>query len=109
VQRKLTAIMAVDVVCYARLMERDEATALARLRADRREIVMPRVASYGGRVVKLMGDGSLIEFASIVSAVACAVEIQDAVAGGADEPPDRRIRYRIGLNLGDVIVARHLG
>ena len=74
-QRKLTAIMAADVVGYSRLMEMDEAGTLARLQANRREIVMPRIASYGGRVVKLMGDGSLVEFASIVSAVACAVEI----------------------------------
>ncbi len=105
VQRKLTAIMATDVVGYARLMESDEADTLARLQANRWELVMPRVASYGGRVVKLMGDGSLVEFASIVSAVACAVELQNAMAGsGADEPADRRIRYRIGLNLGDVMV-----
>jgi len=105
VQRKLTAIMAADVVGFARLMELDEAGTLARLQANRREVVMPRVASYGGRVVKLMGDGSLIEFASIVSAVACAVEIQNAMAAaGEGEPADRRIRYRIGLNLGDVIV-----
>jgi adenylate cyclase len=105
VQRKLTAIMAADVVGFARLMELDEAGTLARLQANRREVVMPRVASYGGRVVKLMGDGSLIEFASIVSAVACAVEIQNAMAAaGEGEPVDRRIRYRIGLNLGDVIV-----
>ena len=104
-QRKLTAIMATDVVGYSSLMELDEAGTLARLQANRREIVMPRIASYGGRVVKLMGDGSLVEFASIVSAVACAIEIQDAMAGaGPDEPADRRIRYRIGLNLGDVIV-----
>jgi adenylate cyclase len=104
-QRKLTAIMAADVVGYSRLMELDEADTLARLQANRRAIVMPRIASHGGRVVKLMGDGSLIEFASVVSAVACALEIQVAMAGtDAREPADRRIRYRIGLNLGDVMV-----
>jgi len=104
-QRKLTAIMAADVVGYSRLMELDEAGTLARLQANRREIVMPRIASHGGRVVKLMGDGSLIEFASVVSAVACAVEIQGAMANAnAGEPEDRHIRYRIGLNLGDVMV-----
>ncbi|HEY1384540.1 MAG TPA: tetratricopeptide repeat protein [Dongiaceae bacterium] len=104
-QRKLTAIMAADVVGYSRLMELDEAGTLLRLQANRREIVMPRIASHGGRVVKLMGDGSLIEFGSVVSAVACAVEIQGAMAStDADQPADRRIRYRIGLNLGDVMV-----
>src|SRR5206468_2258657 len=103
--RKLTAIMAADVVGFSRLMELDEADTLARLQANRREIVMPSIASHGGRVVKLMGDGSLVEFASVVSAVACAVEIQSAMAKtGHDQPADRRIRYRIGLNLGDVMI-----
>src|SRR6266404_4255916 len=97
--------MAADVVGYSHLMELDETDTLARLQANRQEIVMPRIASHGGRVIKLMGDGSLVEFASIVSAVACAVEIQRAMAGtGVDQPADRRIRYRIGLNLGDVMV-----
>ena len=104
-QRKLTAIMAADVVGYSRLMELDEAGTLVRLQANRRETVMPRIASHGGRVVKLMGDGSLIEFASVVSAVACAVEIQGAMAGAdADRPADHRIHYRIGLHLGDVMI-----
>jgi adenylate cyclase len=104
-QRKLTAIMAADVVGYSRLMELDEAGTLVRLQANRREIVMPRIASHGGRVVKLMGDGSLIEFASVVSAVACAVEIQGAMAGtDTDQPADHCIRYRIGINLGDVMI-----
>ncbi|MGH6831367.1 MAG: adenylate/guanylate cyclase domain-containing protein, partial [Methylocella sp.] len=103
--RKLTAIMAADVVGFSRLMELDEADTLARLQANRREIVMPRIASHGGRVVKLMGDGSLVEFTSVVAAVACAVEIQGAMADtDNDRPPDRRIRYRIGLNLGDVMI-----
>jgi adenylate cyclase len=104
-QRKLTAIMAADVVGYSRLMEMDEADTLARLQANRREVVLPLIASHGGRVVKLMGDGSLVEFASVVSAVTCAVEIQNAMAAkGGDRAADRSIRYRIGLNLGDVIV-----
>jgi adenylate cyclase len=103
--RKLTAIMAADVVGFSRLMELDEADTLARLQRNRREIVMPCIASHGGRVVKLMGDGSLVEFSSVVSAVACAVEIQSAMADiDNDQPADRRIRYRIGLNLGDVMI-----
>jgi len=104
-QRRLTAIMAADVVGYSRLMELDEAGTLSRLQANRREVVLPKVGAHGGRVVKLMGDGSLVEFPSIVAAVACAVEIQSVMADtDVDQPSDRRIRYRIGLNLGDVMV-----
>ncbi len=105
VQRKLTAIMAADVVGYSRLMEQDEATTLGRLQDNRRDVVLPRITAHGGRVVKLMGDGSLVEFPSIVSAVACAVEIQSAMMNAeSGQATDRQIRYRIGLNLGDVIV-----
>jgi adenylate cyclase len=105
VERRLTVILAADVVGYSRLMAADEAGTHAHLKALRRELIDPRVAAHQGRIVKLMGDGALVEFASVVDAVQCAVEIQRAVAereaGVADE---RRIRFRIGVNLGDVII-----
>lgn len=103
-QRRLTAIMAADVVGYSRLMEQDEAATLAQLQANRRDVILPQVAAHGGRIVKLMGDGSLIEFPSIVAAVACAVEVQSLMSASPDIPAERRIRYRIGINLGDVMV-----
>lgn len=102
VQRRLTAILAADVVGYARLMEHDEAGTLERLKACRRDILDPRIAEYRGRVVKLMGDGALVEFASVVDAVKCAVAIQrDLEPNAADAQP---IAFRIGINLGDVII-----
>ena len=76
VERKLVAILAADVVGYSRLMGLDETGTLARLKALRRDLVDPLIAGYHGRIVKLMGDGALVEFASVVDAVACAVEIQ---------------------------------
>jgi len=103
--RRLSAILAADVVGYARLMGVDEAGTLARLKALRKELVQPEIAERKGRVVKLMGDGLLAEFPSVVQAVACAVAIQQAMAGReADLAEDRRIRLRIGVNLGDIIV-----
>ncbi len=87
-ERKLTAILAADVVGYSRLMELDEAGTLAALKAHRKELIDPKAAQYGGRTVKLMGDGALIEFASVVDAVACATEIQRGMAArnrGVDE------------------------
>ncbi len=103
--RRLIAILAADVVGYSRLMEIDEADALARLKALRRDIVDPSIAAHGGRIVKLMGDGALVEFASVVDAVACGVEIQERMAGAEPEvPADRRIVFRIGINLGDIII-----
>jgi adenylate cyclase len=105
VTRKLAAILAADVVGYSRLMGEDEAGTLAALKAHRVELVEPRIAEQGGRIVKLMGDGLLAEFASVVSAVRSAVEIQQAMAErNADLPAERRIDLRIGINLGDVIV-----
>jgi adenylate cyclase len=102
VQRRLAAILAADVVGYARLMEHDEAGTLERLKACRRDILDPRIAEYRGRVVKLMGDGALVEFASVVDAVKCAVAIQrDLEPNAADAQP---IAFRIGINLGDVII-----
>ncbi len=105
VKRRLTTILAADVVGYSRLMAADEAGTLASLKAQRRELVEPKVAAHGGRIVKLMGDGALMEFASVVDAVTCAVEVQRAVnARNAEVPEERRIAYRIGINIGDVII-----
>ena len=103
-QHKLTVIVSADVVGYSALMERDEAGTLARLKANRQAIFDPRVAAHGGRVVKLMGDGALVEFGSVVSAVNCAHEIQAATEADRTAPETDRIRYRIGITLGEVIV-----
>jgi adenylate cyclase len=104
VERRLAAILAVDVVGYSSLMERDEDRTLARLKALRREFVEPSIAEHRGRVVKLMGDGALCEFGSVVDAVACAVLIQRGMAQREEDVPEpERIRFRIGVNLGDVI------
>ena len=102
-QRKLTAILSADVVGYSSLMEADESGTLERLKANRRTIFDPQVATHGGRVFKLMGDGALVEFSSVVAAVNCALAIQEATerAGTNDAKP---IRYRIGVNLGDIII-----
>ncbi|MEJ0026841.1 MAG: adenylate/guanylate cyclase domain-containing protein [Rhizomicrobium sp.] len=100
-QRKLTAILSADVVGYSGLMEADETGTLERLKANRTRIFDPQVAIHGGRIFKLIGDGALAEFPSVISAVECALAIQAATekAAGAS-----RIRYRIGINLGEVIV-----
>jgi adenylate cyclase len=105
VERRLAAIMAADVVGYSRLMEADEALTHARLKALRQDLIEPAIARHKGRVVKLTGDGALVEFPSAVGAVLAAAEIQRAVGGheGA-RPADERIALRIGINLGDVIV-----
>lgn len=93
-----------DVVCYSRLMGIDEAGTLARIKACRKEIAEPATARHGGRVVKLMGDGALIEFPSVVEAVQAAVEIQEGLAEhNAGQPEAQRVEFRIGINLGDVI------
>jgi len=104
VQRKLTVILSADVVGYSALMERDEAGTLQRLKDNRSAIFDPCVARHGGRIVKLMGDGTLAEFASVLSAVNCAHEIQQANEASSAARDDQRIRYRIGINLGEVIV-----
>src|ERR671933_2347020 len=105
VERRLAAILAADVVGYSRLMERDEAGTFARLKRLRKELVEPVLACHGGRFVDLKGDGAIVEFQSAVAAVEAAVEIQRAMqAQDAELPEERRIRYRIGINLGDVIV-----
>ena len=104
-QRRLAAILAADVVGYSRLMQIDEAGTLAALKARRSEVLRPVVSKHRGRVVKLMGDGVLIEFASAVDAVECAVQLQEGMdTANAGSPEDRRIVLRIGINLGDVMV-----
>jgi len=104
VERRLAAIMAVDVVGFTRLMGEDESGTLAALKSHRAELIEPNVAQYHGRIVKLMGDGALIEFASVVDALECAVVLQRGVAErNAETPEDRRITFRIGINLGDII------
>ncbi len=105
VQRRLTAILVADVVGYSRLMGEDEAGTLARLKTHRESLVEPEVAARQGRIVKLMGDGILIAFASVVDAVACAVAIQRGMAERTEgEPEKQRFAFRIGVNLGDVII-----
>jgi class 3 adenylate cyclase len=104
-KRRLAAIMAADIVGYSRLIEQDEAGTLAAIRDLRREVIDPLLAQSNGRIVKLMGDGAIVEFGSVVDAVACAAAIQKKVAERQVElPPDRRIVFRIGVNLGDVVV-----
>jgi TolB-like protein/class 3 adenylate cyclase len=104
-ERRLTTILAADVVGYSRLMAADEAGTLAQLKTHRKELIDPKTAEYGGRVVKLMGDGTLMEFGSVVDAVTFAVDVQRAISlRSTDIPEDRRITYRIGINIGDIIV-----
>ena len=104
-ERRLAAILAADVVGYSRLTETDEERTLARLKALRNEVFDPRIAEHNGRIFKLMGDGMLVEFASVVDAVRCAVEIQrDMAIRYADVPESNRIDIRIGINLGDIVV-----
>lgn len=104
-ERRLAAILVADVVGYSRLMGQNEAGTLAALKAHREELIVPEVAEHHGRVVKLMGDGMLVEFPSVVEAVQCAVEIQRGMAErNQDAPSERQIAFRIGINLGDVIV-----
>jgi adenylate cyclase len=103
--RRLAAILAADVAGYSRLMGADEEGTLERLKALRRELVDPKIAAHNGRIVKTTGDGMLVEFPSVVDAVRCAVEVQQAMAErNTDLGADSRIELRIGINLGDVIV-----
>lgn len=105
VQRRLAAILAADVVGYSRLMEQDEAHTLTTLKARRKEVVEPLVAGHRGRIFKVTGDGILAEFSSAVDAVECAIELQRGMtAANEDQPEDRHIVLRIGVNLGDVMV-----
>jgi TolB-like protein/class 3 adenylate cyclase len=105
VERRLAAILAADVVSYSRLMGVDEEGTLAALKAYRRELIDPKISEHRGRIVKTTGDGALVEFASAVDAVRCAMEIQRALAErNASIPEDRRIEFRIGINVGDIII-----
>ena len=104
VERRLAAILAVDVAGYSRLMEADEEGTLAALRAIRRELGDPKIAEHRGRIVKTTGDGLLVEFGSVVDSVRCAVELQRGmIARNADIPPAKRIEFRIGIHQGDII------
>src|SRR5262249_51961864 len=104
-RRRLAAILAADVVGYSRMMQADEAGTLAALKSRRADVLQPLVSKHHGRIVKLMGDGVLVEFGSAVAAVECAVELQQAMeTANADLPGDQRIVLRIGINLGDVII-----
>jgi TolB-like protein/class 3 adenylate cyclase len=105
VERRLAAVMAVDVADYSRLMGTDEEGTLAAIKAIRRELGDPKIKEHRGRIVKTTGDGLLIEFASVVDAVRCAVEVQREMAErNAGVSPERRIEFRIGINLGDIII-----
>ena len=104
-ERRLAAIVSADVVGYSRLMGVDEDGTLAALRTHRVELIDPKIAEHGGRIVKTMGDGLLLEFPSVVAATQCMVEIQLGMVGrnqGVDE--DQRITFRVGINLGDIII-----
>ena len=105
VQRRLAAILAIDVAGYSRLMGVDEEGTLRALTAHRRELIDPNIAEHNGRIVKTTGDGALVEFASAVDAVRCAVEIQRGMAArNADLPFDKRVDFRAGINVGDIII-----
>src|SRR5437764_4338878 len=104
-KRRLAAIVSADVAGYSRLMGHDESRTLSALKAHRRELIDPKIAEYGGRIVKTTGDGLLLEFPSVVDAVRCAVDVQRGMAernGGV--AADQRIDFRIGINVGDIII-----
>ena len=104
-ERRLAAILATDVVGYSRLMGVDETGTLDNLRAHRAELIYPKIAEHGGRIVKTMGDGLMLEFPSVVNATQCVIEIQQGMAGrnqGIVE--DKCITFRVGVNLGDIII-----
>jgi adenylate cyclase len=105
VERRLAAILAADVAGYSRLMGEDEEGTLSALRAIRRELGDLKIGEHRGRIVKTTGDGLLIEFASVVDAVRCAVEVQrEMIARNASVSAGRRIEFRIGINVGDIII-----
>ena len=106
VERKLATILAADIAGYSLLMGQDEAGTLARLKEHRRELIDPKITEHKGRIVKTTGDGILIEFPSVVEAVACAVAVQRGMAErNAATPDEQRIVFRVGVNLGDIIIA----
>jgi adenylate cyclase len=105
VERRLAAILAADVAGYSRLMGADEEGTLSRLKANRRDLIDPKISEYRGRIVKTTGDGILIEFPSVVDAVGCAIDVQRAMADrNASEAAGQRIQFRVGVNLGDIII-----
>ena len=105
VERRLAAILAADVAGYSRLIEADEEGTLSRLKALRAEVIDPKIAEHRGRVVKTTGDGLLVEFASVVDTLRCAAEVQAIMAeSNAALPADKRIDWRIGINMGDIVV-----
>jgi adenylate cyclase len=102
--RKLAAILAADVAGYSKLAGSDDERTLARLRGLRSDLIDPAIAAHHGRTVKRTGDGSLVEFRSVVDAVRCAIEVQNGmVERNAGLPPERRIEFRVGIHLGDVV------
>jgi adenylate cyclase len=104
-ERRLAAILAADIAGYSRLMGVDEEGTLTRLKAHRRELIAPKIAAHRGRLVKTTGDGLLVEFASVVDALRCATEVQQAMAGrNAGTPSPERIEFRIGVHQGDIVV-----
>ncbi len=104
-ERRLAAIMVADAVGYSRLIRVDEEGTIAALQALRADLIDPKIAEHHGRIVKLMGDGMLAEFASVVDAVRAAVQTQQAVAEhNSGLPDDKRIEFRVGINLGDVVI-----
>src|SRR5213592_3082999 len=105
VERRLAAILAADVAGYSRLIEVDEEGTLGRLKTLRAEVIDPKIAGHHGRIVKTTGDGLLLEFASVVDALRGAAEVQSVLAeSNAPLPPDRRLEFRIGINVGDFVV-----
>jgi adenylate cyclase len=105
VERRLAAILAADVVGYSRLMEANEADTLAAMKAHRRELWTPMIEKYGGRIVGTAGDSIMVEFASAVAAVECAAAVQLGMTErNADQPEERRMLLRVGVNIGEVIV-----
>ena len=104
-QRRLAAILSADVVGYSRLIREEEESTLARLKSLRNDLIGPKISEYEGRIVKLMGDGMLAEFASVVDAVGATVEIQQTMAErNASLPESKRIAFCVGINLGDVVI-----
>jgi class 3 adenylate cyclase len=101
--RRIAAILAADVAGYSWLVGIDEEGTLARLKTHRRQIVDPKIDEHRGRIVNTTGDGLLVEFASALDAVRCALAMQRGMAARADEPPDRQIQFRVGINVGDVL------
>ena len=103
--RRLAAIVSLDVAGYSRLMGLDDSGTLAALKAHRRELIDPKIAEHDGRIVKTTGDGLLLEFSSVVDAVRCAVDVQRGMAErNAGVAPDKRLDFRIGINVGDIII-----